>query len=81
MVYIMILYLSLQSEDLTISKQKTTPPLSSIIQPGLGTGPAPVQHSNNNTNNNTNKRGTVFDEHCVESQEETPVSIHIGIHV
>ena len=66
----MILYLSLQSEDLPTSEQETSPSPSSIIQPG--TGPAQV---NNNTS--MNKKGTVPDEPCVESREETPVSTHI----
>ena len=74
----MIHYLSLQSEDLPTSEQETTPQ-SCIIQPG--TGPAPVQYNNSNNNNIVDKRWTVSDEHCVESREETPVRIHIQMHV
>ena len=73
-IFGMILYLSLQSEHLPTFEQETTPPPSCIIQPP--TGPALVQYNNNN-NNIVDKRWTVSDEHCGESQEDTPVSIRI----
>ena len=71
----MILYLSLQSENLPTSEQETSHPPSCIIQPG--TGPAQVNNNTGNNNNVMDKRWTVSDEHCVESREETPVSTHI----
>ena len=75
----MVHYLSLQSEDIPTPEQETSPPPSCAIQPG--TGPAPVQYNNSNISNIKNRRWTVPDEHYVEPQEETPVSIRIQIHV
>ena len=78
-IFGMILYLLLQGEGLQTSENETNLPLSddqsSAIQ--LGTGLAPVQFNNDSNNNIVDKRWTVSDEHCVESREDTPVSICI----
>ena len=77
-IFSMILYLLLQDEGLQTSEDETNPPSgdqSCTIQPG--TGLTPVQFNNDSNNNIVDKWWTVPDEHCLESQEDTPVSICI----